>query len=103
MNNPATQINPEFVRIGHASDPRARILPFTSFKHVSQVYCETRDRLGWTVSGATGPIAQPCNLLDSAGNVLAYVSYSGRIFPGDYKEWSASTAILYDNTKELAK
>jgi hypothetical protein len=71
---------PVTVRIG------ARSFPFTSYADVSAAYCKARDAIGATASGATGPLAPKCDLLDGAGNVVGIVAYNGNVWT-DEDHW----------------
>lgn len=91
MTNLAT--TPAFVKLGK------RVFLFTSFESVSQAYCEACDRTDATVSGVTGPRALDCHILDDAGNVIAFVSYNGKIWGGaNSREWTPGTLPIYSPT-----
>lgn len=72
--------NPALVRIGSST------FPFTSYAEVSKAYRRARDASGavsqnhFAPKGA--PIAPPCEILDGAGNCIAWVSYNGRVWAG---------------------
>ncbi|MCB1460967.1 MAG: hypothetical protein KDJ90_00725 [Nitratireductor sp.] len=72
---------PAYVQIGK------RRFAFTTYEKVSEAYCETRDRLDATASGRTGPLAPQCTIHAGDGEQLAHVSYNGKVWAGDARDW----------------
>jgi|GEM_PF-260992 len=85
----ATDIgNPMTVRMGNRS------FPFTSYKEVSEAFMKTVEATDATASGATGPQAIEPQILDGQGNVVAHVSYNGKVWPG--ASWEQGAKALYE-------
>lgn len=74
MATPTT--TPAFVRIG------ARLFDFTNYAEVSTAYLATCSRLD--LGSSKSPA---CTLLDANMNRVAYVSYNGKIWLGDERDW----------------
>jgi hypothetical protein len=66
-----------------------RTFPFTTAEEVSSAYRATIDRLDLGASRAPS-----CDLLDSNGHRVGYVSYNGKVWSGD---WDAGTAVCVFN------
>ena len=79
---------PDHVRFGRKQ------FAFTSFADVSAAFCQTRDRLGATSSGRTGPAMPKCTIHAADGTQVARVSYNGRVWTG--LETGAQAELLYD-------
>ena len=63
-----------------------------SFAHASRLYCAERDRRG---VGASRMHAAP--ITDPDGSTVAYVSYNGRVWQGEPREWTPDTTMLYES------
>lgn len=61
-----------------------------SFAQASQMFCIARDKHGEGASNTPSPL-----IVDDAGSVIAYISYNGRVWPGD--AWTVDAIPLYDN------
>ena len=79
------QLTPSFAaaRIGR------RTFPFTTAPEISAAYRATIDRL--RLGGSATP---SCDLLDTTGKRIGYVSYNGKVWSGD---WDAGTAVCVFN------
>lgn len=77
---------PIFVRTGN------RQFPVATFADASKLYCATRDRHG---EGASR--TPPADIVDAAGKLIGHISYNGRVWAGDRRDWSDKTALLFDN------
>lgn len=64
--------------------------PFTSYAEASAAYRKTIDTLGLGASEAPN-----CDILDTFGRPIGYVSYNGRVWIGNRKDW-ASSVCVYD-------
>lgn len=80
-----SQVKPAVVRIGNAT------FPFTGWAGVSAAYTATIDKLG--LGGSQTP---PCRILDGDGRQVAHVSYNGRVWEGDARDWQPGQGCLYD-------
>lgn len=54
-----------------------RLFPFTTLAEVSAAYRMARD-----ARHTNAPVVPSCEILDSSGNCIAWVSYNGRIWRG---------------------
>lgn len=88
---PAT--TPAFVRIGK------RLFPFTTYSEVSAAYLATCSRLD--LGSRKAPA---CTMLDASMNPVAYVSYNGKIWLGDERDWRTigSHPCIYSPYAEAA-
>lgn len=80
---------PAAVRVGK------RQFPFTSYAHVSAAYRGTIDRLG--IGGSETP---PCLLIGANGSTVGYVSYNGRVWAGDPRNWISGKEPVYSPMRE---
>jgi hypothetical protein len=64
--------------------------PVASFAQASTMFCMARDRSGEGASAVPTPV-----IVDAAGEIVAHVSYNGRVWPG--ADWVAGSQPLYDN------
>ncbi len=65
--------------------------PVRSWPQVSEAYRRTIARLGLGASHAPR-----CEIIDGEGQVVAHVSYNGRVWPGDVRDWSPDIRPIYD-------
>jgi hypothetical protein len=68
-----------------------RRFPVSSLADASAKVSAVIDRMGIGASQFRSPL-----LRDSAGEVVGYVSYNGRVFAGRPERWTGATAILHD-------
>lgn len=68
-----------------------RLFPFTNYEQVSAAYSATIDAAG--VGSSETP---RCDILDPLGNVVAYVSYNGRVWQIGRDGFTNIEALLYD-------
>lgn len=61
-----------------------------TFEQASKMFCIARDKMGEGASKTPSP-----QIVDESGEVVAYVSYNGRVWPGG--TWNAGDRPLYDN------
>lgn len=76
-----------------------KIYPFPDggYAEVSRTFTDVRDQTGATSSDPRcGPVMPQCDLLDNKGNVVAHVSYNGRVWAGNRKGWQTGAAPLFD-------
>jgi len=73
------------VRVGRKS------FAFTSLEQVSESYRATIDRLGLGASNTP-----KCDIIDARGDVIAHVSYNGRVWRGHRNEWKSGATPIYD-------
>lgn len=59
------------------------------------MFCAARDKMGEGARKTPSP-----KIVDEDGNTIGYVAYNGRVFEGEPKAWTASTALLFDNRVE---
>ena len=79
---------PAFVHVG------SKVFPFVSFEETSRAYLETCQKTGATMSGATGPKALDCEILDAHGRTVAHVSYNGKVWNGP--AWISGAIPLFN-------
>lgn len=60
-----------------------------SFEQASQMFCKARDAFGEGASKTPSPL-----LVDQSGVPFGYVSYNGRVWAGDLRNWSNETTTL---------
>jgi hypothetical protein len=71
-----------------------------SFQQASQMFCAARDATNTrTCYGGASKIKSP-HIVDETGSVVGYVAYNGRVFAGEPKAWTSTTALLFDNRVE---
>lgn len=72
----------------------SKTVPVQSLEQVSQAYRKT-------ISAANTGASQtpPLRLYDSAGNVVAHVSYNGKVWSGDVGSWKSGDQPLYEPGK----
>lgn len=58
-------------------------LPLTSYAAASEAYMKAVDATGATSSGRTGPQAPAANITNNKGEVVAHISYNGKVWSGD--------------------
>jgi hypothetical protein len=68
----------------------AKRFPVTTLADASALFCKTRDAFG---EGASK--TPQCKVVDQRGEVVARISYNGRIWPN--AEWFDGMVPLYDN------
>lgn len=71
-----TEIDATQIHIGNSA------FPFTSYAEASDAYRAAIDATDATCTGMTGPLAPPCQIVRK-GQVIAYISYNGRVWRGD--------------------
>jgi hypothetical protein len=69
-----------------------KTFPVATLADASALFCATRDRFG---EGASR--TPPADVVDGSGNLIGHISYNGRIWAGAARDWSATTALLFDN------
>lgn len=74
---------------GLAARVGRRAFPVTSWEQVSRAY---RDTLAALDLGSSQ--APRCEILNLRGEVVAHVSYNGRVWPG--RTWQDGTKPIYD-------
>lgn len=67
-----------------------RRYPVASLEAASRMFCAARDR------AATGASETPTALLISGGEVVAHVSYNGRVWPGLPQDWKPGVKPLLE-------
>lgn len=77
-------VNAKTVTIGRT------VKPFTTAEAASKLY---RDHIGHR--GAS-QIRHGCYILDARGDVIAYVSYNGRVWAGNGKDWTPDAESIWD-------
>lgn len=60
-----------------------------SYEQASAMFCKARDVFGEGASKTPSPA-----LVDQNGVAFGYVSYNGRVWAGEAKDWSNETATL---------
>lgn len=65
--------------------------PVTCWRDVSEAYRHMLDALDLGASRAPR-----CDILDSTGQIVAHVSYNGRIWAGSATEWQPNSKPLYE-------
>lgn len=71
-------------------------VPFTTCAEVSAAYRATIEEMG--VGASETP---PCHILDADGRVVGHVSYNGRVWLGDGRDWTSDTRPIYDPRGDL--
>jgi hypothetical protein len=90
---PLSQL-PAFVHVG------SKVFPFFSYENTSKAYLNACEATGATVSGATGPRALDCEILDKHGRTVAFVSYNGKIWGGC--AYKPDGKLIYDPYKKIS-
>jgi hypothetical protein len=65
-----------------------------TIKECSETYSNVRDGLDLGASRLNAAA------LFQDGKVVGHISYNGRVWTGSAKDWTAQTALLYDNRQE---
>lgn len=78
------EAGPAAVRVGR------KVFAFESYEATSAAYRATIER----THTAHPPL---CDILDNAGNIVAHVSYNGRVWRGSRLDWKPGNVPLYDN------
>lgn len=73
-----------FLKVGR------RLFQVASFEEASRMFCAARDKAGEGASRTPSP-----QIVDERGEVIAHVSYNGRVWAG--ASYVADAAPLYDN------
>ena len=68
---------------------------FTDYAELSAMYRDLVERMGATASGRTGPLAPDCDIYDAEGEIVAHMSYNGRVWAGKRSGWTTQTELLY--------
>ena len=72
--------------------------PFTSYAEVSAAYLHARDVSGAVsqhhIAHKDAPVVPSCEILDGAGNCIAWVSYNGRVWSGALN--NTDYILIYD-------
>ena len=74
--------------------------PFTTLEAASRAYvraCEALDAHSEShvlAHQTRGPLAPPCEIIDANGNCLAYISFNGKVWAGEY--WNNDYNCLYN-------
>jgi hypothetical protein len=76
-----------FVRFGGRTDA------VDSFGQASEQWDRYRDQRGLGAS----QIPELPEIIDATGNVIAHISYNGRVWPGPARDWTSGLRPLYDN------
>lgn len=63
-----------------------------SLKHASEMFCKARDASGQGASQIPAPL-----IVRESGEIIGYVAYNGRVFPGTPQQWQPGVQPLYEN------
>lgn len=70
-----------------------RVQRFGDYRDASNAWCAFRDKSGLGASEMPGVP----EIVDAQGRAVGYISYNGRVWPGDPREWKPGVQPLYDN------
>ena len=76
---------------GFAARIGNRAFGVQSWEQVSKAYRDTIDQLDLGASETPR-----CEILNLRGEVVAYVSYNGRVWPGRPENWTSEKRPIYD-------
>lgn len=71
--------------------------PIADYAEASRLFCAARDKAG------TGGRDTPTPLIFEGDRQVAYVSYNGRVWAGDPRDWQPGRKPLYDNGSGLSR
>lgn len=75
---------------------------FPGAEQASRMYRETIERYD-RLTGRGGASTVPsCHIVTNDGTIVGYVSYNGKVWAGDPRNWQSGAAALFDPYQALA-
>lgn len=75
----------------HLQIPARAILPVDSIEQASRIYSDQREASG--EGGSTFPTGL---IFDETGSVTHHVSYNGKVWLGQSRDWTAETELAFN-------